>query len=94
MTAAALGVRDKNTSQNLRTIRFRDDYYNAWTNPKLHELYEAIDFLQRIIMECLRWLGNVVHMKEVAPTKKDFEAKADGAWWSRWPWNGAANTLV
>ena len=72
--AAVLRVFErKNLRKIFGPVRVVDDFRIRF-NSELYKLLNDIDFVQRINIQRLRWLGHVVRMEEDAPARRLFDA--------------------
>ena len=53
-------------------VRIGNDFRIQF-NSELYELLNAIDFVQRINIQRLRWLGHIVHMEADDPARRVFD---------------------
>ena len=74
LSTAALRVFERKVLRNILKPRRVGDDFRIRFNSELNELLNAIDVVQRINIQRLRWLGHVVRMEEDAPARQLFDA--------------------
>ena len=60
-------------------MRIGDDF-RIQPNSELYELLNNIDVVQRIKIQRLRWLSDIVRIKKNAPVRRVFDAGICGSW--------------